>query len=88
MFLIRWCNLTGFSYLGDSFILRNQFGKMSYQAGAQLKLGNRLKNFNVAQKIKIFSKIHAYGGVFFFQLHNLATKALFERREPHYSHLL
>jgi hypothetical protein len=27
MFSIRWCNLTGFSCMGESFIMRNQIQK-------------------------------------------------------------
>jgi hypothetical protein len=33
MFLIRWCNLTEFSFMRESFILKYQILKMGYQAG-------------------------------------------------------
>jgi hypothetical protein len=43
MFLIRWCNLIGFSCMEECFIPRNQIWKLGYQAVGLQKIGQMSK---------------------------------------------
>jgi hypothetical protein len=48
MFLIRWCYLTGFSCMGESFILRNQIWKNGLPGGWSTKKRKNIKKFKTS----------------------------------------
>jgi hypothetical protein len=51
MFLIRWCNLTGFSYMRECLILRNQIWKNGLPGGWSTRNRTNIKKIKIGGKL-------------------------------------